>query len=692
MALRYFRNRISGRPVCGGFRCGTSVSVAGVAAASVFTLVSSVSAGGVPNAFTQEAIPRGLVYVMQQHLGSYGWFGFGAGFSDLDGDGDSDVIIMGNTAGTVGIFENIGGGMFVDRSGVANLPVLPEGSAFAAGDYNGDGLNDIYLTQIGPTNYLMRNDGGFAFTDVTATAAVGDTGAGKGASWGDFDNDGWLDLYVSNYSTTGSIPGDNEFNKLYRNNGDGTFADVSVAQTVADDGQGFESIWTDYDRDGDVDLYLSNDNRPPGPYRPNQLWRNDNGTLVNVSVESGADVQLFSMGIAAGDFDRNGWPDYYFTNIPEGFGIDNPLMLNQGDGTFIENGVAAGVENNKTSWGAIFWDFDNDTDIDLYVNNMWELNAFFVNFSGWPYFNFASVCAVQSTANVSFCSSIADVDGDGALDLLLNDMNINVQLFMNNEGQNRNWIRFRMLGPYPNRYAVGGNASVYNGSLEQFHEIYAGGNGFLGQNELTMHFGLDDETVAETVIARWPGGAIERQLTNYPANVEWTLYPPAELGDPTGDGMVLFDDFATLAACYGNPVALGCEIMDFNGDAVIDDIDRDAFIAAYDGIVEDCDLNGTTDLADILANPALDGDGNGRIDSCEQPAPCPGDCAPDNGDGTFGNQVINIDDLLTVINSFGTVGPSPCDAAPDNGDGTYGNNIVNIDDLLAVINSFGACP
>ncbi|MCA9294880.1 MAG: VCBS repeat-containing protein, partial [Phycisphaerales bacterium] len=163
------------------------------AAASILVFAGSADAGGVPNAFTQEAIPRGLNYIMQPHIGSYGWFGFGAGFADLDSDGDSDVIIMGNAAGTVGIFENVGGGMFVDRSSVANMPVLPEGSAFGAGDYNGDGLIDIYLTQIGPTNFLMRNDGGFTFTDVTAAAGVGDTGASKGASWGDFDNDGWLD-------------------------------------------------------------------------------------------------------------------------------------------------------------------------------------------------------------------------------------------------------------------------------------------------------------------------------------------------------------------------------------------------------------------------------------------------------------------------------------------------------------------
>jgi len=670
----------------------------GVRAAVVMAaLIASgtARAGGLPQPFTEVAVSRGLSYVMQNHIGSYGWFGFGTGFADLDGDGDEDVIVIGNTAGTVGLFENDGTGNFTNRSAGSGMPIMSEGSGFSAADYDGDGLIDVYLSSIGPGNRLMRNLGNFTFQDVTTAAGVTDGGVGKDSSWGDYNNDGWLDLYLANYSNSTNVitPGADAPNRLWRNNGDGTFTEVGAQLGVDDLGQGFGAVWSDYDRDGDIDLYLSNDNRPPGPYLPNQLWRNDGGVFVNVSAESGADVQLFSMGIAVGDFDRNGYTDYYFTNLPggpKGCFPDNTLMLNHGDGTFIENGVAAGIQNPKTSWGALFWDFDNDTDLDLYVNNMWESNTFYVDFTGWPLIELGQFCGVQSTSNVSFCSSMADVDRDGDLDILLNDMDINVQLFLNNEGTLRNWIRFRMLGPYPNRYAIGGNVSLTNGGLEQFQEVYASGHGFLGQNEYTLHFGLDDDSVAEQIVARWPGGSPTRTLTNYPANVEWTLYPPEELGDANSDGMILFDDFPTLLACYQNPFVAGCEIMDFNGDGTVTDFDRDRFIIKYDGELADCDDNGITDLVDILDDPSRDGNGDGVLDNCVQDL-CFADCTPDNGDGTYGNGVVNIDDLFAVLNNFGG-GAGPCDVAPDNGDGTAGNGIVNIDDLFAVLNSFGDCP
>ncbi|MEM7228060.1 MAG: FG-GAP-like repeat-containing protein [Planctomycetota bacterium] len=669
-------------------RFDRSVGLAGTMAC--LGVMASAHAGGLPTPFTEEAISRGLDYTMQSHFGSYGWFGFGAGFADLDADGDDDVIVVGAANGRVGLFENDGAGNFTDRSFGSGISVLTEGSAFAAGDYNGDGLIDLYFTQVGRPNVLVENLGNFLFNDVSVASGTADTGAGKGAVWGDINNDGYLDLYLCNYSTVVPIPGDNEFNKLYLNQGDGTFVNIAVENGMDSGGQGFEAVFTDYDKDGDVDLYLSNDNRPPGPFEPNQLYRNDGGTFTNVSVESGADVQLFSMGLAAGDFDRNGWPDYYTTNTPGGWGIDNPLLLNQGDGTFIEFGVQAGVHNHKTSWGSIFFDYNNDARMDLYVNNMWELNTFFIGDDAFPCLELGFFLGVQSTSNVSFCSSVADVNGDGAIDLLLNDMDIPVQLFMNNEGQDRNWIRFRMLGPYPNRYAIGGNATVIANGISQFREVYAGGNGFLGQNELTLHFGLDDATAAEGVAAQWPGGAVTRNLHNYPANHTWTLYAPEELGDSDGDGRVNAVDFPTFVGCYNAPFLPGCEIMDFNGDAVVDDADYDAFLLNLDEVAEDCNLNGRIDFEEILSGTSIDANANGLIDDCEA-APCVADCAPDNGDGTFGNGVINIDDLLEVINAFGGTS-GPCDIAPDNGDGTYGNGTINIDDVLTVINAFGDCP
>lgn len=285
---------------------------------------------------TEEAQLRGLVYAMQDYPQQYGAYGVGCGFADLDGDSDPDIVLVGAADGRVGLFENDGAGHFTDRSADSGIPPLGQGSAFAAADYDGDGDLDLYFTQIGLANVLMRNDGNFRFTDVTREAGVGDLGAGKGACFGDFDGDSRLDLYLCNYN--GATNGTERIdNKLFRNLGNGSFEDVSVKQSVNDYGRGFEAVWFDYDLDGDLDLYLSNDRgHLPPLFRGNQLWRNDGGQLVNVSEESGAGLALFSMGLACGDFDNNGWPDLYCTNIPGGGDMNDPLLLNQGNGYFNE--------------------------------------------------------------------------------------------------------------------------------------------------------------------------------------------------------------------------------------------------------------------------------------------------------------------------------------------------------------------
>ena len=379
--------------------------------------------------FTEEATSRGLVYVMQGHPQADGHLGFGCGFADLDGDGDEDVIILGAADGRVGLFENDGTGHFTDRSLGSALPLLSESVGFAAADYDGDGDVDLYIARSGQANVLARNEGGFKFIDVALSAGVADTGAGEGASFGDFDGDGWLDLHLNNYN--GLVPGTETMdNKLFRNLGNGTFSDVSTAQGVDSDALSFQSVWFDYDRDGDVDLYVSNDRAPQG-FPPNELYRNDSGQFTDVSQSSGAGVSLYSMGVACGDFDGNRWSDLYCTNIDsyeDGF---NPLLLNQGDGTFVESSSAAGVGQYITSWGSIFFDVDNNSHLDLYVNNMWEPNTLYVNDGTFPTTESAAAAGVTARPEPSFSSAVADIDADGDLDLMVNNLGGNVELFIN---------------------------------------------------------------------------------------------------------------------------------------------------------------------------------------------------------------------------------------------------------------------
>lgn len=585
--------------------------------------------------FTEEAVDRGVVYMMEGHPQSYGNSGFGCGFADLDGDGDPDIIIIGAADGHVGLFENDGSGQFSDRSGGSGLSLLPQGSSFVAGDYDGDGDLDLYFTQLGEPNILARNEGNFTFTDVTSEAVVGDLGAGKSAVFGDYDGDGWLDLYVCNYN--GIVPDTADIdNKLYRNLGNGSFEEVGVAQTVADYGFGFQAMWFDYDRDGDVDLYLSNDRGHLPPFfRGNQLWRNDDGQLFNVSEESGAGVSLFSMGVACGDFDNNGWPDLYCTNIEayeEGY---NPLLLNQGNGTFVESSKEAGVDHWIVSWGSIFFDFDNNGHQDLYVNNMFLPNSLYTNEGTFPFAEVAEQLGITANSSVSYSSAVADVDGDGDLDLLVNNLTQNVELFINHEGQAHSWIRYQMVGQGNNRFAIGGNVDTRVGTDWQFREILAGGNGYIGQNELTVHIGLGDAKVVDEIVVDWPGGETTRTLTNLPAEYTWTLYPPERLGDADGNGEWEESDFVVFEGCFEAPFAPGCEMMDFDGDSDVDCFDWAQFLSVWSGPGD------PPSLPTCQCPTDLNGDGIvGPFDLAlllGSWGPCEGGCQADfNADGAVG--------------------------------------------------------
>lgn len=599
--------------------------------------------------FTEEAVSRGLVYVMQDHPQVAGHLGFGCGFADLDGDGDEDIVILGAVDGHVGLFENNGSGHFTDRSAGSGIPSMTENVGFAAADYDGDGDLDLYLTQIGAANVLARNDGGWTFTNTAAAAGVADLGAGEAPTFGDYDGDGWLDLFVANYN--GLVPGTETINnKLYRNLGNGGFADVSAAQGVDSDALSFQSVWFDYDRDGDVDLYVSNDRAPQG-FPPNELYRNDGGQFTDVSAASGAGVGLYSMGVACGDFDGNGWSDLYCTNIDPYVDGFNPLLLNQGDGSFVESSAVAGVGQFITSWGAIFFDLDNDSHLDLYVNNMFQPNTLYQGSGTFPTTEIAAAAGVTASIEPSFSSAVADIDGDGDLDLLVNNLAGNVELFINHEGETRNWVRYRfggsVSGTGPNRFGVGGNVDTRVGTQWQLREVLAGGNGYLGQNELTLHVGLGTASVVDEAVVSWPGGAPVRTLTNLPAGRTWTLYPPDSLGDSDGDGTVDLTDFVLFADCFqAATFEPGCEMMDFENDSDVDLLDYNLFVAVFDLVPEDCNSNSIFDMREILIDPSLDLNNDGRLDECDTCGVC--------DDGLFCNGV------ETCVSGSCQPGSDPC--------------------------------
>ncbi len=281
----------------------------------------------------------------------------GAAWADYDNDGNLDLYLSKSTEANQ-LFHGNGNGTFTDAS-ASPVNDAGNGAGVAWADFDNDGYVDIYLVENSASNKLFQNNGDGTFTDVT-TGPEGDILAGIGSAWGDYDDDGDMDIYICNYN--------NQANKLIRNNGDGTFTDVS-ASPVNDGGQGMSAAWGDYDNDEDLDLYLAGDN--------NKLFRNDGGgTFTNVTSGPLGDPS-FTYGCNWGDYDNDGDLDIYLANASVG----NKLLRNDGGGTFVD-ATSGPLGSTLTSMGASFADYDSDGDLDIYVSNYSGGNELFKNVIG----------------------------------------------------------------------------------------------------------------------------------------------------------------------------------------------------------------------------------------------------------------------------------------------------------------------
>ncbi len=476
--------------------------------------------------FTEEAAQRGVNYTAQFLASSIvGMAGgsHGACFSDLDGDGDPDLVLVGRSDGVVGVFENDGTGHFAERLNTG-IPTLVKASSISAGDFDGDGDPDLFIPQIvypsslSLPHLLVRNEGNFQFVNVAAAAGIVPGGSATGSTWGDYDGDDLLDLYVGNYSWNGSPIN----NRLYHNLGDGTFEEVAVALGVNDPGGfAFQASFIDYDLDGDVDLYLVNDRggigNPPNP--GNRLWRNNgDGTFEALPASAGMNVNMFSMGIAYGDFDRNGWTDFYVSNIDP-----NKLFLNTGNHTFSEQGLTWGITMNSVSWGVLFLDVDNDGWLDVHVCNTplgpqgSHAPGFFECDGTPPCQNVtASIGLVMNSG--SYGSAVADVDDDGDVDMIVVAPSAPAQLYINHaeaEPSNR-WLKVRLKGAGLNQHAIGATIFATDSLGEQQQAVVAG-ESYKSQSELVRHFGVGSTQTISEVRVLWPGGA-ESTINGVPTN------------------------------------------------------------------------------------------------------------------------------------------------------------------------------
>ena len=467
--------------------------------------------------------------------------GAGVSVGDFNRDGWPDFFLT-NNAGANALYINQQDGTFLDLAvpaGVA-LPTSDDIGACSA-DYDNDGGLDLYVTSLGP-NHLFHNLGFGTFDEVTVFAGVGNDNRGSSCAWGDFDGDGFLDLYVTNYNVP--LEGDVLPGVLYHNRGDGTFSDFTAAFDPSSIRvAGFGVTWFDYDNDGDLDLYLVNDFG--STIRPNVLLRNDGPSLskpwafTDVSASSGANIEQFGMGLAVGDYDGDGWLDLYATDIGR-----NELLRNRRDGTFEDITDTAGVgravhpETNfhNVGWGSLFFDYDNDGNLDLYAvagyldsegigrGQDFQPNALFHN-KGDGTFTDVSTGRGPDDARVGRGGVFFDYDRDGDLDLLIANLGQSPTLLRNENDNNNSWIVLHLIGGAgSNQNALGARITVHTGPTLQIREL-ASGSSVHSNHTLAVHFGLASTITIDRIEIRWPSGQ-QQDLLNVPTRQELTIVEP----------------------------------------------------------------------------------------------------------------------------------------------------------------------
>ena len=445
--------------------------------------------------FTNVANQMGI-----NHIYSGQFLGGGVSFCDMNNNGLEDISLTSGSGEIIAIYSNHVQS-FTNIAPQLNLSDSAESEMITWVDTDNDGDRDLLVTNfMGPTK-LYRNDGNYVFVDITASANLPtDTLPTTAACWGDYDNDGFLDLYLCNYSYVNNLPA--VPNMLFRNNGDGTFTDVTATADVADSTrQPLAVVFLDYNNDGWQDIYIANDKR-----NGNTLFRNNgDGTFSDVSAESHSDLAFDAMGLAVGDYDNNGYPDIYVSNGEEG----NGLLRNNGDGTFTEVADSAGVAVNRVCWGANFFDFDNDGDLDLYVSvshgTVDHENALFENL-GDGTFSRVSGAMIGGDEYQSFGNAIGDFNNDGYCDIAVLNINDPFVLWENSGGSN-NWIKLQLEGTISNREGIGSIVEIYRNG-EKFIRSTHCGISYLSQNSSILTIGVGESDIVDHLVVKWPSGSV----------------------------------------------------------------------------------------------------------------------------------------------------------------------------------------
>jgi hypothetical protein len=473
-------------------------------------------------------------------------FGSGLAWLDYDNDGFQDLFVVNGAPGSANaLYHNNHDGTFTDvavKAGVTgtNTANTTYKTGVAVGDYDNDGNLDLYVTAFGP-NTLYHNNGNGTFTDVTVAAGVvgGPTEWSTSTGFLDFDHDGDLDLFVVNYLDYKLT--DNPFcgtrkegyrmyclptlfdgmpSRLFRNNGDGTFTDVSKQAGIANAaGKGLGIALCDYDRDGDTDIYIAND------MVRNFLYRNNgDGTFTDVAYAAGVGLDIngkpqAGMGTDCADYNGDGLPDIFVTNFSEEL---NTLYENHGGGIFEDVTTKAGLGSGYVplGFGTKLYDFDNDGDLDIHVTNghvidnvkLYQPNLTYAqkdllyeNIGG----RFKDISAIAGPAlqaeRVGRGLAVADFDNDGNVDVAISSVGRPLVLLKNQGVRKGNWLLICPQGTKSNRFGLGAIVTTRTASGVQVREVNNVAS-YESSNDIRLHAGLGDAKVVQEIEILWPSG------------------------------------------------------------------------------------------------------------------------------------------------------------------------------------------
>lgn len=487
--------------------------------------------------------------LQKRHRLAEGWarmvIGTGAAWIDFDKDGDLDIFLT-HGKGKNDFFRNEGDGTFTEiAEEIGASDRTGQGAAISIADYNNDGWPDVYLANA-DEDVLLKNNNGESFTDVTADVGLDTLPAARGmsAAWGDYNGDGFLDVYVTNHVNMNTSEEEHLDRLLFNNKGE-AFVDVSfLIEEEFLNGYGFIGSWTDFDNDGDLDVFLVNDcGFQRNGVTHTRVFRNDGGDdplrwqFTEVAAEVGADHCHSGMGLAVGDYNRDGWMDYFYTNIGE-----KTLLLENTGGQFVDKATEAGVlaTNPDTgelwTWGTNFYDLDLDGWLDLYVDAGTLLlatsseadpqpNLVFMNQGDGTFENISAFSGADNYKR-SRTSIFGDYDGDGDPDLFLVNGNEDVYLYRNNFSSENNWLIVSLEGTNGNKDGIGAKIKLTDNAGENQYWEVRSGSSLGGGDDLAAYFGLGTAEV-QTVVVTWPSGVVQ-QLEGLETNQRLKVVEPGQ--------------------------------------------------------------------------------------------------------------------------------------------------------------------